>query len=114
MLPNHDEMGVVMNKVILILSAVSFSTGAAAYPTMRSSSGGSSLYVYMANSEDRAYNCTLAYEWAYDSFGETKTGRETVSVSVGAKQGEFQAHSFSGSYPNLRFTSGPTINCNPS
>lgn len=105
-----------MKKAIICLSmlCISLSTAATAYPTMRSSAGGSSIYIYVANSEDRAYNCTIDYDWAYDSFGETKTGHESVNVGVGAKQGEFQAHRFSGSYPNLRFTSSPVINCNPS
>ena len=80
---------------------------------MRYEASGSSLSIYTANSEDKSYNCTIAYEWAYDSYGEVKTGRESFSVNVPGKQGDYRAHNFSGSYPHLRFTSGPTMNCNP-
>jgi hypothetical protein len=92
----------------------SISTAAMSYPSMRTESPGSALLIYMSNSEDRAYNCTLNFSWAYDSFGETKTGNESVNVNVGAKQGEFQAYRFAGSYVHLHFTDGPSISCNPS
>ena len=100
--------------IALFVALISISGSAVAYPSMRSETAGSALFIYVSNPEDRAYNCTIAYDWAYDSYGELKTGSESFSVNVGAKQGEFQAHRYSGSYPHLRFTSGPTINCNPS
>ena len=96
-----------------ILLGTLLAAPASAYPSFRSSAGGSSLYIYVSNPEDRAYNCTVTYEWAYDSYGETKTGSESVNVNVAAKQGEVEAHRFSGSYPHLRFTNGPTPQCNP-
>lgn len=88
-------------------------TSAGAYPSMRPYSSGSSLIIYMSNAEDRAYNCTINYAWAYDSFGDQKTGSESIQVSVPAKAPEFQAHRFAGSYVNLHFTDGPSMNCNP-
>ena len=97
-----------------ILSCIAVSTPAAAYPSIRGEQAGSSLSVYTANSEDRAYNCTVTYSWSYMSFGEEKTGSESFSTNVGAKQGEQRAHRFAGSYPQLRFTDGPQFaGCNP-
>src|SRR4051812_1854611 len=75
--PNRSDGGNAMKQATYTLSAiigVLASTSAQAYPSMRPYSSGSSLTVYVSNSEDRAYNCTINYAWAYDSFGETKTG----------------------------------------
>ena len=96
-----------------ICGAVIISAPAQAYPAMRSSQPGSAIYIYLSNSEDRAYNCTISYDWAYDSFGETKTGHENFQVTIDAKRGDTQVHKFSGSYVNLRITGGPSMNCNP-
>jgi hypothetical protein len=86
---------------------------ALAYPSLRNSQPGSAIIIYAANSEDRAYNCTITYDWAYDSFGEVKTGHEEFQVNIGAKIGDTQIHRFEGSYVNLRITGGPSMNCNP-
>ena len=84
-----------------------------AYPTLRTAQPGSAIYIYVANPEDRAYSCTISYDWAYDSFGEVKTGHEEFQVGIGARTGDSQVHRFSGSYVRLRITGGPSMNCNP-
>ncbi len=88
-------------------------TTAAAYPSLRTSQPGSAIIVYLSNPEDRTYNCTITYDYAYDSFGEIKTGHHEFQVTIDAKRGDTQVHKFSGSYVRLRVTGGPSMNCNP-
>jgi len=103
-----------IRSVLLSVAAFGITSVACAYPSIRVEEPGSAIIIYMANAEDRPYNCTISYSWAYDSFGETKTGSESFSIGAGAKQGEAQVHRFSGSYVHLRVTSGPNLQCNPS
>lgn len=100
--------------VLLAMAVFGVSSVAYAYPSVRAYQPGSAIIIYMANPEDRPFNCTVSYSWAYDSFGETKTGSESFSVGVAARQGEVQVHRFAGSYVNLKVTSGPQMQCNPS
>jgi hypothetical protein len=104
----------LLTRAVLTLAACAAAASPAfAYPSIRTAQPGSAIYIYAANSEDRAYSCTISYEWAYDSFGEVKTGREEFQVYVGARSGDTQVHRFSGSYVRLRITGGPSMNCNP-
>ena len=103
-----------LTRAALALTACAAAASPAfAYPSMRTSQPGSAIIIYAANSEDRAYSCTISYDYAYDSFGEVKTGHEDFQVYVGAKSGDTQVHKFSGAYVRLRVTGGPSMNCNP-
>ena len=107
-------MNKIIVKALLAVAALgAASTAALANPSMRTSQPGSAIYIYLSNPEDRAYNCTISYDWAYDSFGDVITGHEDFQVTIGAKSGDTQVHRFSGSYVRLRITGGPSINCNP-
>ena len=107
-------MNKFLAKAAIALAACAVGASPAfAYPSLRTSQPGSAIYIYAANPEDRAYSCTISYDWAYDSFGEVKTGREEFQVVIGAKTGDSQVHRFSGSYVRLRITGGPSMNCNP-
>ncbi|MFM5917517.1 MAG: hypothetical protein ACKOOL_08295 [Novosphingobium sp.] len=103
----------IVRSVLALAACTLAAAPALAYPSIRTSQPGSAIIIYAANSEDRAYNCTITYDWAYDSFGETKTGHEEFQVGIGAKTGDTQIHRFQGSYVNLRITGGPSMNCNP-
>lgn len=98
---------------LALAACAGMASPAFAYPSIRTSTPGSAIIIYAANSEDRAYNCTITYDYAYDSFGEVKTGHEEFQVGIGAKTGDSQIHRFSGAYVNLRLTGGPSMNCNP-
>lgn len=95
------------------LACCVLSPTASAYPSMRAQAAGSALFIYLSNPEDRPYSCTITYSWAHDSFGEKIEKSESFQVSVPAKANEFQAHKNSGSYVNMRFTAGPSMQCNP-
>ena len=108
--------GCIIKNTILFLAALTYmavSTTATAEPSMRVTQGGSYIVIYMSNPEDRAYNCSIRYDWQYDSFGDIVTGQKNFSVGVSKTQNEFVAHDWTGSMVNLKVTSGPFMSCNP-
>lgn len=100
--------------VLLTTAVFGVSSVAYAYPSFRVDQLGSAIYIYKANPENKRYNCTLSFSWAYDSFGETKTGSESFPVGVDPNSGETLAFRMSGAFVNLRMTSGLNSQCNPS
>ncbi|MBX9904977.1 MAG: hypothetical protein K2Y31_11515 [Burkholderiales bacterium] len=81
-------------------------------PTFRTSTPGSSIFIYVTNKGVASYACSISFSFAHDSFGEVVTGRESTTVNIGPNIFDFNIYKKTGSLVNLRMTSALMTNCN--
>ena len=78
-----------------------------ARPTFRLEDPGSAIIFYLTNNIGRDWGCHIRFSYSYS--GGSDTIDQYVVVRPGGSGG--RVFTFSGSYPNLTVTSGPSYDC---
>ena len=100
--------------VLLIFAFMPYSLAA---PRAVVQQPGSSIILTWDNSGDeRSYNCVVRFNWAYNDFGETKTGtfEQPIGIPANVQGYPWIAIPALGTQLHITDLGGPAINCIPS
>lgn len=105
------------NRLFVLLLTFAFAPYSVAAPTHTVSQPGSSIIFMWDNSGDeRSYNCNVRFNYAYEDYGETKTGVFDRPIGIPAKAQSYPWIALPALGVNLHITDsgGPSVNCIPS
>ena len=97
--------------LVLSLTCLLCPLAAVALPTTNVQVHSSGITITAVNDEDRAYNCSIEFEWAQDAIdGQVVRSRVSTVAGIGPKKQD-AIFRLQGSYKNVRIVSGPQIKC---